>query len=212
MEAVRKFKANPKMEGHPCKWCQIPLRLGDDAAVCNSCQGEHHGQCWDNKGGCATQGCVNAPLPQMQQQQQPMYGGGGYGAPQPGYGAAPQVSQQAALAAQGLMACPRCGSAIPIGSQICMNCKHITSPDGIYHGPKTTAPGATASLVFGLLGLLICGVIFGPIAISKANAAKAAIKMDPTLGGEGLATAGMVLGIIDIVGAVILLLARVGGS
>jgi hypothetical protein len=55
-------------------------------------------------------------------------------------------------------------------------------------------------------------VIFGPIAISKANAAKAAIKMDPTLGGEGLATAGMVLGIIDIVGAVILLLARVGGS
>jgi hypothetical protein len=207
MEAVRKFKANPKMEGHPCKWCQIPLRLGDDAAVCNSCQGEHHGQCWDNKGGCATQGCVNAPLPQMQQQQ-PMYGG----APQQGYGAAPQVSQAAALAAQGLMSCPRCGSAIPIGSQICMNCKHITSPDGIYHGPKTNAPGASQSLVFGIIGLFICGIIFGPLAISKANAAKAAIKMDPTLGGEGLATAGLVLGVLDILGWALVLMMRMGGN
>jgi hypothetical protein len=198
MEAVRKFKANPKMEGHPCKWCQIPLRLGDDAAVCNSCQGECHSQCWDNKGGCATQGCVNAPLPQMQQQQ-PMYGGQpGYGAAPGGYGAAPQVSQQAALAAQGLMSCPRCGSAIPIGAQICMNCKHITSPDGIYHGPKTPAPGASASMWLGIIGILFCGIILGPIAISKSNAAKAAIKMDPTLGGEGQATAGMVLGIIAI--------------
>lgn len=212
MEAVRKFKANPKMEGHPCKWCQIPLRLGDDAAVCNSCQGEHHGQCWDNKGGCATQGCVNAPLPQMQQQQ-PMYGGApqqGYG--QQGYGAAPQVSQQAALAAQGLMSCPRCGSAIPIGSQICMNCKHITSPDGIYHGPKTNAPGASQSLVFGIIGLFICGIIFGPLAISKANAAKAAIKMDPTLGGEGLATAGLVLGVLDILGWAVVLMMRMSAN
>jgi hypothetical protein len=203
MDAVRKFKANPKMEGHPCGHCQVPLRLGDDAAVCNSCQREHHSPCWDNKGGCATQGCVNAPLPQMQQQQQP------YGAPGYGMGAA-QSSQAAALAAQGLMSCPRCGSAIPIGSQICMNCKHITSPDGIYNGPKTTAPGATQSLVYGIIGLFICGVIFGPLAISKSNQAKSSIAMDPTLGGSGLATAGMVLGILDIAGWAIILLMRLG--
>ncbi|HSD86373.1 MAG TPA: DUF4190 domain-containing protein, partial [Kofleriaceae bacterium] len=123
---------------------------------------------------------------------------------------APQVSQAAALAAQGLMSCPRCGSAIPIGSQVCLNCKHITSPDGVYHGPKVNAPGAVAALVWGIAGLLICGVIFGPIAISKANSAKAAMKMDPTLGGEGLATAGTVLGIIDIIIAAILIMMRMG--
>jgi hypothetical protein len=143
---------------------------------------------------------VNAPLPQMQQPQAAM---GGYGM------GAQQSSQAAALAAQGLMSCPRCGSAIPIGSQICMNCKHITSPDGIYNGPKTTAPGATQSLVYGIIGLFICGVIFGPLAISKSNQAKSSIAMDPTLGGSGLATAGMVLGILDIVGWVIVILMRV---
>jgi len=213
MEAVRKFKANPKMEGKGCGHCNIPLRLGDDAAVCTACQREHHAQCWDNKGGCSTAGCVNAPLPQMQQQQQPMYGGQpGYGAP--GYGSpmSPQASQAAALAAQGLMGCPRCGSAIPIGSQICMNCKFITSPDGIYNGPKTNAPGATTSLVCGIIGLLVCGIILGPLAISNSNKAKSAIAMDPTLGGEGLATAGMVLGVIDIIGWAIVLLMRVGAS
>jgi hypothetical protein len=191
MEAVRKFKANPKMEGQPCGWCQVGLRLGDDAAVCTSCQRNHHSQCWDQRGGCSMQGCVNAPLPQM-------------AAP------APQVSQAAALAAQGLMSCPRCGSAIPIGSQVCMNCKHITSPDGIYHGPKTNAPGASQALVYGIIGLFICGVIFGPLAISKANSAKAAMKMDPTLGGEGLATAGTVLGVLDIIGWAIVLMMRMG--
>lgn len=180
MEAVRKFKANPKMEGQPCGWCQVGLRLGDDAAVCTSCQRNHHSQCWDQRGGCSMQGCVNAPLPQM-------------AAP------APQVSQAAVLAAQGLMSCPRCGSAIPIGSQVCMNCKHITSLDGIYHGPKVNAPGASQSLVFAIIGLVFCGVIFGPLAISKSNSAKAAMRMDPTLGGEGLATAGMVIGIIALV-------------
>ena len=189
MEAVRKFKANPKMEGQPCGWCQVGLRLGDDAAVCTSCQRNHHSHCWDQRGGCSMQGCMNAPLPQMQAQ-------------------APQVAQAASLAAQGLMSCPRCRSLIPIGSQACLSCKFITSPDGIYHGPKTNAPGAVQSLVFGLIGLFICGVIFGPLAISKASSAKAAIRSDPTLGGEGLATAGTVLGVIDIVGFVILLFIR----
>ena len=50
--------------------------------------------------------------------------------------------------------------------------------------------------------------MFGPLAISKANAAKAACKMDPTLGGEGLATAGMVLGVLDILGWAVVLMMR----
>jgi hypothetical protein len=78
-------------------------------------------------------------------------------------------------------------------------------------------PGAVASLVCGLIGLLICGVVFGPIAIAQASSAKRAIAADPSLGGGGMATAGMVLGIVDLAFFVIFLLIRLsmmgsGGS
>lgn len=171
--------------------------LGDDAAVCAACEREHHAACWDGKAGCANPGCVNAPLKQLD----------------PAVTAeARQASSVEALAAQGLMPCRNCKAAIAIGTQICPMCRAITSPDGIYHGPKTNAPGATQSLVMAIIGLFICGVILGPLAISKANEAKAAMKLDPTLGGEGLATAGKVIGIIAIVGWAIALLIRAGGN
>jgi hypothetical protein len=86
------------------------------------------------------------------------------------------------------------------------------SPDGIYHGPKVNAPGAVAALVYGLVGLVFCQIILGPVAISKANAAKRAMASDPTLGGEGLATAGMVLGIVDLALFALYVLIRVGAS
>lgn len=183
METVRKFKANPKLDGKMCGWCQSPLKLGDDAAVCVACEREHHAACWDGKGGCTNIGCANAPLRQLD-------------APPAGI-RAPDAA--AALAAKGLMTCLRCGSSIAIGNQICPTCRAITSPDGIYHGPKTNAPGAVASLVCGIIGMFICGIVLGPIAIVQSNKAKAAMKDDPTLGGAGMATAGMVLGIVSLV-------------
>jgi hypothetical protein len=191
MEAVRTFKANLKLEGKPCGWCQIPLKLGDDAAVCTGCEREHHAPCWEAKAGCSTSPCANAPLQRLE----------------PALAAAPaQIADAAALPA-GFMHCPSCRSAIII-APICPTCRAITSPDGIYHGPKTNAPGATQALVYGIIGFFICGIILGPIAISKANQAKAAIRSDPTYEGGGLATAGFVMGIIDIIGWAIIMLMR----
>ena len=198
MESVRKFKANPKLAGQPCGWCQAQLMLGDDAAVCTSCEREHHAACWEGKAGCANAGCVNAPLKQLD--------------PGPMAAEARQASSVEVLAAQGLMPCRNCKAAIAIGTQICPTCRAITSPDGIYHGPKTNAPGAAQSLVMAIVGLFLCGVILGPLAISKANEAKAAMKLDPTLGGDGLATAGKVIGVIAIVGWALGLLVKAGGS
>jgi len=195
LETVRKFKANPKLEGKGCGWCQVALALGDDAAVCAACEREHHAACWDAKGGCTTPACANAPLRQLDP---------------PAAGAVPRPDG-AVLAAQGLMACRNCGYSIAIGTQICPMCRAITSPDGIYHGPKRNAPGAVASLVMGIVGLFICGLILGPLAISKANDAKNAMALDPTLGGRGLATAGTVIGVIAIVGWAIAMLMRLGG-
>jgi hypothetical protein len=170
--------------------------LGYDAAVCTACEREHHAACWDGKAGCANPGCVNAPLKQLD--------------PAPLAAEARQASSVETLAANGLMPCRNCNAAIAIGTQICPMCRAITSPDGIYHGPKTNAPGAQASLVWAIIGLFFCGMILGIVAITKANEAKAAMKADPTLGGEGLATAGKVIGIIAIIGHVIFMFVKFG--
>jgi hypothetical protein len=66
--------------------------------------------------------------------------------------------------------------------------------------PKTTAPGAAASLILGLVGLPFCGVVLGPIAIITASSAKGHIRRNPQVfTGDGMATAGMILGIVDII-------------
>ena len=191
MDAVRNLKANLKLQDKPCGWCQVGLKLGEDAAVCTACEKEHHQRCWDSKTGCSVVACANAPLRQL----------------------APAVAAVAASGlAPGLMACPTCRSTIPAGSMICGLCKAITSPDGLYHGPKVNAKDAVQALTFGIIGLFICGVIFGPIAIPKANSAKQQIRNDPTLTGEGMANAGLVMGIIDLVAWAIIVMAKVGSK
>lgn len=221
MDAARNLKANLKLDGKPCGWCQIGLHLGDDAAVCNTCEKEHHQRCWDGSGGCSTQGCLAAPLRRLDA---PVPGTPGFAAP--GYpppgspfpqGGAPNPYQAAGHGAPqppppGYMSCPNCRTAIMVGTQVCPSCRAITTPDGLYHGPKTNAPGAVAALVCGIIGFFVCGLILGIVAISKANAAKRAIEADPTLGGGGMATAGLVLGILDLVAWGILVLIRIGAS
>jgi len=109
-------------------------------------------------------------------------------------------------------ACIHCARQITFGTPFCPYCRHAQTPDGVYAGPKVNAPGAVASLVCGILGFFICGLILGIIAITKAQEAKRAIASDPRYAGGGMATAGMVLGIIDLVGFVITMLITFGGS
>ena len=61
------------------------------------------------------------------------------------------------------------------------------------------ASGATISLLFGIVGLLLFGIILGPTAIVLSLGAKGRIRENPELGGGGRATAGLVLGIVDTV-------------
>jgi hypothetical protein len=66
------------------------------------------------------------------------------------------------------------------------------------YGVPREAPGAKSALVCGIVSLLCCGVVMGPVAIVEASKAKRAIAMDPSLTGGGMATTGMILGIIAI--------------
>lgn len=61
-------------------------------------------------------------------------------------------------------------------------------------------PGkATAALVLGIVGLLVCPLVCSVLAIVLGNQAKAEIERDPALGGAGIAHAGFVLGIVGVV-------------
>lgn len=193
MDAARNLKVNLKLDGQTCLACKTALELGTDASVCTACDGPHHARCWNSYGGCASPGCANAPLTRLDA---------------PVYAAAagpPPMSP-------GMMPCPACRNPIMMGDLMCPYCRVVTSPDGIYHGPKTNAPGAVQSLVFGIIGLLICGVVFGPLAIARSSSAKREIAMNRAYGGGGLATAGLVLGIIDLVAWAIIIMARAGGQ
>jgi hypothetical protein len=118
------------------------------------------------------------------------------------------MRQSGGQPAPGFKFCPHCGNQVPDHAQICDFCNAILSPDGIYRGPVTTIPSATHSLIFGIVGLFVCGFVLGAVAISKAREAQKAIAFNPRYGGQGVATAGLVLGIIDIVAWVIILMLR----
>jgi hypothetical protein len=183
------MKTNRVLEGQLCGWCSKELRFGDDAALCAACDTRHHAGCWDENGGCSLASCANAPLKQLE---------------------APVAAAGGKAVRPGMMACPHCGRHIRDNAPICRYCKRAPTPDGVYRGPRQTAPGATAALVCGIVGVFICQIVFGIIAIVKANEAKRAIAADPRYDGAGMATAGLVLGIIDLVIFAIAVLVAMG--
>jgi hypothetical protein len=64
-----------------------------------------------------------------------------------------------------------------------------------WQAPPATPGSATAALILGICGLLVCGVILGPLAIVYGNKARREIDSSGgRLGGRGMATAGLVLG------------------
>lgn len=64
---------------------------------------------------------------------------------------------------------------------------------------QRTSGKAIAALVLGIVSIFAFGFIAGVIAIILGVLARKEIDADPSLGGRGLATAGLVLGIIGIV-------------
>ena len=110
------------------------------------------------------------------------------------------------------MYCPQCGQQNPAESATCGNCGQPLMTPAAAPQPSpaagTAAPApsaavptdgkAIASLVLGLLGVIICiagipAIILGHIARSNIR------KSNGQLKGEGMATAGMVLGYLTVV-------------
>jgi hypothetical protein len=65
--------------------------------------------------------------------------------------------------------------------------------------PQRTEGRAIAALVLGILGFVAFPVAPSVLAIWLGMSAKRRIQADPSLTGEGLATAGVILGIVELV-------------
>jgi hypothetical protein len=213
-EAAERIQVGDERAGQACGWCKGPLEAASRAAFCAECSSPHHEACWDGALGCSKGECFNAPLKRLDKSE-----GSGIGelearrqspSAEPtedaiadeeahnGEVASAKKSRGRRKRKVSVKYCIDCKKLMAIDDEICEDCHAINTPDGLYHGPKTIFPGARDAFIISLVGLLLCGPLLGPLAISRANAAKVAIKKDPRLGGEGLATAAVIIGVVDV--------------
>lgn len=80
-------------------------------------------------------------------------------------------------------------------------------------GPQVNHPRAVASLVCAIVGLMFFGILLGTVAIVLGYQSRNAIRLDPLkFKGDGLARAGLILGIVDVVAYVAIVAGGIGAS
>jgi len=86
------------------------------------------------------------------------------------------------------------------GQKYCGSCKVLAIQGQQIVLEEETVPCKEASeaLTYAIASFLCCGIILGPMAITKAYKARELIAMDPRLTGSGKANAAMVIGIVAL--------------
>lgn len=185
-EAAERAKVGEERAGQACSWCKAALAAEEDAAACGECRALHHEACWDGRLGCATAGCINAPLTRLDTLE-------------PAKATPGQLKAAKPKRRPRTKTCVDCAAELSLDEEVCDSCFAINTPDGLYHGPKTNAPGASQALMMSIAGIFICAPLLSPRAISSASKVKEEIRRDPRLGGEGMATAAQIIGVLGLV-------------
>jgi len=120
--------------------------------------------------------------------------------------------------------CEMCGMLIPSGQpyfdlpnegSCCNKCwqrpVYVASQVTVNHSPAIgsygrTSGAAVASMVTALVGIFVFGLILGIIALALGSAALSGMSRDKHLRGSGMAVAGIIIGILDVIGWAILLI------
>jgi hypothetical protein len=88
--------------------------------------------------------------------------------------------------------CPQCLVDIR-GVRYCGSCKGMAIPATAAVPVRRPCVEANEALKYALLGIVCFGIILEPLAISKALKARAQIRANPALSGEGKATAALII-------------------
>ena len=185
---AQRVKATGAQAGRACLWCGLPLVAGEDTAICIACDAVHHTVCWRKYGGCGWSGCLNEPVTRKDAD-----------------------AGARRILPENRMYCPRCGGVIARDLATCPHCKSRTSAGGLPAVSRTVAPGgrvpgrfvvqeASTALISGLVGLVVLGFVFGPVAIVSGRNAIRRIHYNRRRGdlryaGDGQARAGIFLGV-----------------
>jgi uncharacterized membrane protein YvbJ len=95
--------------------------------------------------------------------------------------------------------CANCGHQVSDTAVSCPECGHPTGRAGPYAAVGTRTEGtAVTALILGIAGFAVCPLICHILAIIFGNQALKKIRNDPSLQGEGLARAGVILGWIGV--------------
>lgn len=92
--------------------------------------------------------------------------------------------------------CSNCGTELSDQAPTCPRCGHPRAPARV--APRPAEGTAVAALVLGILGIIACPVVLSIPAVIVGNQARAKIREDPTLAGDSMARAGIILGWIGI--------------
>jgi hypothetical protein len=198
-EAATRAKVGEESAGQACSWCKVALTAEEDAATCGECGALHHEACWDGQLGCAKEGCINAPLKRLDTLE-------------PAKATPGQLKAAKPKRRPRTKICVDCAQELDLDEEICDSCFAINTPDGLYHGPRTNAPGASQALMMAIVGVFFCAPILSPKAISNASKVKEEIRRDPRLSGEGMATAAQVIGALGLVFWIIALFSRLSAT
>lgn len=165
-----------------CPYCRTQA---ESPKRCQSCGTPHHHECWNQNGGCTVYGCSGAPSEEPRIVITGESLAPATDAPYPqsgGYAGRSQAPRQSYQS-----------GATPYTDY------------GSYPQTTGTSGFAIASLVCSLIGpctyglLTLVAIVFGHVAMSE-------IRNTPGLGGSGLATAGLIIGYLQIALAFFLIL------
>ena len=178
---ARSLVACPREVGSECPHCAGEIVLGDPIMVCQACGTAHHRSCWKKDTRCGSYSCAPARRPSVEREK---------------FGPVQTITQ---LDLESAVALP---TFAPL-----MRDAHATRLD--FGAAPATAPAganklAIASLVCGLAGIPLFGLITGLVAVLLGVLALSAIRASSQRG-IGLALAGLILGIVDMTGWIILL-------
>jgi S1-C subfamily serine protease len=178
---ARSLIACPREVGSECPHCGVEVVLGDPIMVCQVCGTVHHRSCWKDLAHCGSYSCAPARRPSLQRET-----------------AGPVLSiTQFDL-----------DRAVPLPASV-PRVQHAGLTQFARGVPAATAPAgvnklAIASLICGLAGIPLFGLITGLVAAFLGAFALASIRVSGQRG-LAMALAGLLLGIADVTGWIILL-------